>query len=89
MCATALAGIEADVIGLPPLVFLAGDLVAHPKPLVRFIPSARMSNHSVPSSGPNGLSVTTTSTASPVAGSNLLYASRASLSTWWKWMVRS
>ena len=48
-----------------------------------------MSSHSVPSSGPNGLRVTTTSTLSPVIGSNLLYASSASLSMWWNVMVRS
>ncbi|CNL06807.1 Uncharacterised protein [Mycobacterium tuberculosis] len=43
-----------------------------------------MSNHSVASSGPNALSVTTTKTQSPVTGSNLLYAINASLSTLWK-----
>ena len=48
-----------------------------------------MSSHSVDSSGPNGLSVTTTSTVSPVIGSNLLYASSASLSMWWNLSVRS
>ncbi|CFS58901.1 Uncharacterised protein [Mycobacterium tuberculosis] len=36
------------------------------------MPNAAMSNHSVASSGPNALSVTTTNTQSPVAGSNLL-----------------